>query len=397
MYNGLSEKREVRIMAGFKELYDLNPYTEEFDAQVVSCNLNNDVYEIVLDRTAFYPEGGGQPADRGTLGTVNVLDVQEKAETIIHYCDAPLAEGTQVHGAIDWNRRFDLMQNHSGEHIVSGLIHQLYGYENVGFHMGDVIQIDFNGPLNEEQLKDIETRANRIVMNNEEIIALFPDEEELKTLEFRSKKELKGVVRIIEIPGADVCACCGTHVKRTGEIGLIKLLGWQKHKKGVRVEMLSGMRALAYVQAAMAENHKVSVALSAKEVETSSAVDALIRTSIRKDVRIREVSSMLLDYRLTEMKEGMKLAADYVDPLDRTVLIRYGNAMAEKAEIAAVLSGSEDHWNYHIISRTVPLKAKAAVLNAKLNGRGGGSEEMIQGSFNASKEEIDAVLAEVLG
>lgn len=232
-------------MAGFKELYDLNPYTEEFDAQVVSCNLNNDVYEIVLDRTAFYPEGGGQPADRGTLGTVNVLDVQEKAETIIHYCDAPLAEGTQVHGAIDWNRRFDLMQNHSGEHIVSGLIHQLYGYENVGFHMGDVIQIDFNGPLNEEQLKDIETRANRIVMNNEEIIALFPDEEELKTLEFRSKKELKGVVRIIEIPGADVCACCGTHVKRTGEIGLIKLLGWQKHKKGVRVEMLSGMRALA--------------------------------------------------------------------------------------------------------------------------------------------------------
>lgn len=384
-------------MAGFKELYDLNPYTEEFDAQVVSCNLNNDVYEIVLDRTAFYPEGGGQPADRGTLGTVNVLDVQEKAETIIHYCDAPLAEGTQVHGAIDWNRRFDLMQNHSGEHIVSGLIHQLYGYENVGFHMGDVIQIDFNGPLNEEQLKDIETRANRIVMNNEEIIALFPDEEELKTLEFRSKKELKGVVRIIEIPGADVCACCGTHVKRTGEIGLIKLLGWQKHKKGVRVEMLSGMRALAYVQAAMAENHKVSVALSAKELETSSAVDALIRTSIRKDVRIREVSSMLLDYRLTEMKEGMKLAADYVDPLDRTVLIRYGNAMAEKAEIAAVLSGSEDHWNYHIISRTVPLKAKAAVLNAKLNGRGGGSEEMIQGSFNASKEEIDAVLAEVLG
>ena len=384
-------------MAGFKELYDLNPYTEEFDAQVVSCNLNNDVYEIVLDRTAFYPEGGGQPADRGTLGTVNVLDVQEKAETIIHYCDAPLAEGTQVHGAIDWNRRFDLMQNHSGEHIVSGLIHQLYGYENVGFHMGDVIQIDFNGPLNEEQLKDIETRANRIVMNNEEIIALFPDEEELKTLEFRSKKELKGVVRIIEIPGADVCACCGTHVKRTGEIGLIKLLGWQKHKKGVRVEMLSGMRALAYVQAAMAENHKVSVALSAKELETSSAVDALIRTSIRKDVRIREVSSMLLDYRLTEMKEGMKLAADYVDPLDRTVLIRYGNAMAEKAEVAAVLSGSEDHWNYHIISRTVPLKAKAAVLNAKLNGRGGGSEEMIQGSFNASKEEIDAVLAEVLG
>ena len=384
-------------MAGFKELYDLNPYTKEFAAQVVSCNLNNDVYEIVLDRTAFYPEGGGQPADHGTLGNTNVLDVQEKAGTIIHYCGAPLPEGIQVHGAIDWNRRFDLMQNHSGEHIVSGLIHQLYGYENVGFHMGDVIQIDFSGPLNEEQLKDIETRANRIVMNNEEIIALFPDEEELKTLEFRSKKELKGVVRIIEIPGADVCACCGTHVKRTGEIGLIKLLGWQKHKKGVRIEMLSGMRALAYVQAAMAENHKVSVALSAKELETAAAVDALIKTSIRKDVRIREVSSRLLDYRLAEMKEGMKLAADYVDPLDRTVLIRYGNAMAEKAETAAVLSGSEDHWNYHIISRTVPLKAKAAVLNAKLNGRGGGSQEMIQGSFNASKEEIDAALAEVLG
>lgn len=384
-------------MADFKELYDLDPYRKEFDAQVVSCAQNSSgFYEIVLSQTAFYPEGGGQPADQGTLDNVKVLDVQEKAGRIIHYCDHCLQEGTKVHGRIDWDRRFDLMQNHSGEHIVSGLIHNTYGYENVGFHMGDVIQIDFNGPLSEEQLRDIETRANQIVMNNEEIIALFPDEEELRTLEFRSKKELSGVVRIIEIPGADICACCGTHVKRTGEIGLIKLLSWQKHKNGVRVEMLSGLRALQYVQKAMAENHKISVALSAKELETAAAVDSVLKASAKKDVRVREVTEKLLDRRLAEYESGRKLIVDFEEELDRNVLRRFANDLAEKAGTAAVISGQENKWNYLVISRHVNLKEKVSALNQRLSGRGGGSPEMIQGSFSASEEEIEKVLNEIL-
>ncbi len=383
-------------MSDFKELYDLNPYMQEFDTHVVSCTPKGNLYEIILEETAFYPEGGGQPCDKGTLNDVSVTDVQQKAEGIVHTCTGPLEAGSAVHGQIDWNRRFDFMQNHSGEHIVSGLIHQLYGYDNVGFHMGEVIQIDFDGPLNEEQLRDIETRANQIVMKNEEIIALFPDEEELKTIDYRSKKELSGVVRIIEIPGADVCACCGTHVKRTGEIGLIKLLSFQKHKKGIRVEMVCGLRALGYVQKAMNENHAVSVMLSAKETETSAAVDALLKTSALKDVRIREVSEKLLKYKLSEYEEGQKLILDFEDELDRNVLRRHGNDLAEKAETAAVLSGSENHWNYFIISKTVDLKSKAKEINEALNGRGGGSKEMIQGSFSASEKEIEEALGRIL-
>ncbi|MBR3349503.1 MAG: alanyl-tRNA editing protein [Solobacterium sp.] len=383
-------------MADFKELYDLDPYRKEFDSTVVSCVYRNDHYEILLKETAFYPEGGGQPADHGTLNDVHVFDVHEKAEGIMHYCDQPLAEGQSVHGVIDWQRRFDHMQNHSGEHIVSGLIHNLYGYENVGFHMGDVIQIDFDGPLNEEQLRIVETKANETVMANTEIIAHFPDEEERETMAYRSKKELSGVVRIIEVPDADVCACCGTHVKRTGEIGVIKLLSFQKHKKGVRIEMVSGMRALKYIQQAMAENHAISVALSAKELETSSAVNALLAASGQKDARIREVSEMLLKYRLAEYESGQDLIIDFEDELERNVLRRHGNDLAEKAKTAAVISGNEEKWNYFIISHSVDLKAKAKEINEALSGRGGGSAEMIQGSFAGAKEAVAEALRKIL-
>ncbi len=384
-------------MADFKELYDLDPYRKEFDAKVVSCTEHNGHYEVILDQTAFYPEGGGQPADHGTLNDVNVLDVHEKAQGIIHTCDAPLAVGETVHGTIDWNRRFDFMQNHSGEHIVSGLIHKMTGFDNVGFHMGEVIQIDFSGPLTEDQMREIEVQANRIVMRNEPINALFPSAEELETIDYRSKKELSGVVRLIEIEDADLCACCGTHVRNTGEIGLIKLLSMQKHKKGVRIEMLSGMRAFDYVQKAMNENHKISVALSAKELETSDAVDGLLKASNLKDVRIREVSESLLKYRLNEYEDGQKLIIDFEDDLDRNVLRRHGNDLAAKAETAAVISGDETKWNYFIISKTVNLKDKAKQINEALNGRGGGSAEMIQGSFAAEKDKIETELKRILG
>ena len=384
-------------MADFKELYDLDPYRKEFDAIVVSCTEHHGTYEVILDQTAFYPEGGGQPADHGTLNNVNVLDVHEKVQGIIHTCDAPLTPGEKVHGTIDWDRRFDFMQNHSGEHIVSGLIHKMTGFDNVGFHMGEVIQIDFSGPLSEDQMCEIEIQANRIVMRNEPVKALFPSADELETIDFRSKKELSGVVRLIEIEDADLCACCGTHVRNTGEIGLIKLLSMQKHKKGVRIEMLSGMRAFRYVQKAMSENHKVSVALSAKELETSEAVNALLKTSELKDVRIREVSESLLKYRLNEYESGQKLIIDFEDDLDRNVLRRHGNDLAEKAETAAVISGDETKWNYFIISKTVNLKDKAKLINEALNGRGGGSAEMIQGSFAGEKEKIETELKRILG
>ena len=202
---------------------------------------------MLLDQTAFFPEGGGQWPDLGTIGEANVLDVHERAGEVEHLVDAPLAPGTRVHGQIDWERRFSVMQQHSGEHIFSGLVHARFGYDNVGFHIGsEAVTMDFNGGMTEEEAGEIELAANRIVYANVPIEHFIPDVETRKTLEYRSKKEIEGDLRIVRISGADTCACCGTHLHRTGEIGQIKLLGVQRYKSGVRVSILCGLRALMF-------------------------------------------------------------------------------------------------------------------------------------------------------
>ena len=208
-----------------KKLYYDSAYIKEFDANVISCEKGKKGFEVILDQTAFYPEGGGQPTDTGVLGGIAVLEVHEKNGEVIHYLEQPLTVGERVHGEIDWEKRFIHMQEHSGEHLVSGLIHAKYGYDNVGFHMGsDEVTIDFNGLIEWDDLMEIEKKANFMIWDNLEIYADFPAKEELDVLDYRSKKELTGDVRIVKIPGGDICACCGTHVMRTGEIGLVKFL-----------------------------------------------------------------------------------------------------------------------------------------------------------------------------
>ena len=226
------------------KLYYDSAYIKEFEAQVLSCQEGKKGWEITLSATAFYPEGGGQPADTGLLGNVRVTDVHEKDGQVVHYTDGPLPVGEMVRGVIDWDRRFQHMQEHSGEHLVSGLIHQRFGYDNVGFHMGtDEVTIDFNGVLEWGDLMAIEEKANGMIWENLEISAVYPEKDELDAMEYRSKKELTGAVRIVSIPGGDVCACCGTHVERTGEIGLVKFLSMIHYKGGVRISLLCGKRA----------------------------------------------------------------------------------------------------------------------------------------------------------
>ena len=265
-----------------EKLYERNAYTTEFVSTVQACLPVKDGFDIVLAQSAFYPEGGGQPGDHGCFSytgadgrneTMMVLDTKEKNGVVLHRTEKALAVGTVVEGKIDWKRRFDHMQNHSGEHIVSGLIHGTYGYQNVGFHMGsDMITIDFDGEISYEELKAIEAEANHIVWENRQTQISLYDEESVKAVEYRSKKELHGIVRIVTFPDADTCACCGTHVANTGEIGLIKLVSIQKFKAGVRIEMLCGARALQYVNRICEQNREISVSLSAKPLETANAV-----------------------------------------------------------------------------------------------------------------------------
>ena len=242
-----------------RRLYYEDEYLSQFDATVRECRPKSEgKWIVLLDQTAFFPEGGGQWPDLGTIGGANVLDVHERNGEVEHLVDAELTPGTQVHGCIDWERRFSVMQQHSGEHIFSGLVHSRFGYDNVGFHIGsEAVTMDFNGEITEEEAAEIELAANRVVYSNVPIEHFIPDEEARRTLEYRSKKEIEGYLRIVRIPGADTCACCGTHLRRTGEIGQIRLLGVQKYKGGVRVSILCGLRALMAERQVQAEMEKV--------------------------------------------------------------------------------------------------------------------------------------------
>ena len=385
-------------MEEMNELFYREPYTKEFEAEVISCEKGKKYWETVLSDTAFYPEGGGQPADRGMIEDVPVIDVHRKGDVILHYTEQPLETGKKARCVIEWERRFDHMQNHSGEHIVSGLIHHTYGYENVGFHMGELIQIDIDGPLTYEQIRDIEHKANQIIWKNIPVQELYPDAQELKDIEYRSKKELQGKVRIIQISGADTCACCGTHVRTTGEIGLIRLLHVIKHKSGVRIDMVSGKRALLYDEAVFDQNHEISVALSAPETATSEAVKGILAQNVQKDRRFNDLAMKYFEAVLKTAPQDEKVSVIFCDGLDRTAMRKGVNTLLQEknACAAAVLSFEGSGYAYVILSHQADLRKCAKILNERLNGRGGGTAEMIQGTFNADAEEIETALKEVL-
>ncbi len=384
-------------MTNFNELYYRRPYDTEFEAEVVSCVFNQDRYEVILDQTLFYPEGGGQPCDHGELNGISVLDVQERDDKVIHYLDQPLPAGTKVKGKIDWERRFDFMQNHSGEHILSGLIHRHFGYENVGFHMGEVIQIDFDGMITPAQLKEIEMEANEVIYRNIEIGSIFPSAAELETMDYRSKKKLTGTVRIITVDNADCCACCGTHVSRTGEIGMIRILSCRKHKKGVRLEILSGKRAFEYTRMIMEQNTKISVALSAEPHKTYEALETLQKQYTDKIHQNTELLETLFAVKLQDYEENAPLLVDFEEGIERNSMRKMANEMLVKKNprVCAVISSIPEGRAFVIMSADTDLAGYRNVLNEKLQGRGGGTKEILQGTFQASKEEIESVLKEL--
>lgn len=276
------------------KLYEKDSYIGEFEATVQICNQEGELYKVSLNQTAFYPEGGGQPADRGTINNISVTDVQEMDGIIWHTMDKPLEPGEMVVGKLDWVRRFRHMQNHSGEHIISGIINQKYGYHNVGFHMGsDVVTVDFDGILTEEQLWEIEGEANEIILANLPVKASYPTKEEVKQTDYRSKKEIEGQIRLVTIPGIDCCACCGTHVAASGEIRLIKFLGVQKYKSGVRVSMLSGEAAFADYQLKHTNAMYLSRLLSLKPDEIGDGVVRLRDKNIALKKELKQLKKQI--------------------------------------------------------------------------------------------------------
>lgn len=382
---------EVLILKTVK-LYEEDAYRRRFSARVLSCVSQKKNWAVILDQTCFFPEGGGQPCDLGTLGGARVVDVQLRGEEIIHTVDSPLEEGAAVEGEIDWARRFDLTQQHSGEHIVSGIIHSLYGYDNVGFHMGaDVVTVDWNGPLTREQVSEIEEKANEVIWANRETEIFVPSREELASLPYRSKKELEGEVRIVRFPGADTCACCGTHVSRAGEVGLIRILSVQKLREGVRCEMVSGRRALEYDRAVGEQNHRISVLLSAKERETAGAVEKLQTENEALKYRLAGLETQLCQLTARQYA-GVGNCLLFREGLDPNELRRLTVAVMETCGgICATFSAKgEGGFSYCLGQTGGDLRQLVKELNQALRGRGGGKPFFAQGAVQGSQEEIEA-------
>ena len=376
-------------------LFYQDSHLRQFTARVLSCTADGDGYLVTLDQTAFYPEGGGQPCDTGLLGGVAVTDVRRRDGQIVHRCAAPLTVGDTVEGVIDWDRRLDLMQQHSGEHIVSGLIHAAYGYDNVGFHMGhDVITIDFNGELTAEQLLDIERRANEAVWANTPVHIFYPDAETLDSLPYRSKKELTGDVRLVEFPGCDLCACCGTHVKATGEIGLIRLLSVVRFKGGVRIEMACGGRALDHTRAVWEQNRRISNLLSAKPLETAAATERMAHQLEQAKYRVVELEN----HHFAAVAQSMAGAGNvlhFEDGLTPDGVRRLAIAMGEVCGGRAAIFSAQDGggYAYALCETGGDLRQLSRAMNDALQGRGGGKPNFVQGSVRADRAAVEAFFA----
>lgn len=397
-----------------KRLYETNPYQKSMEAVVRECR-EEGVAKLILDQTVFYPEGGGQPGDRGLLWVrtetglgaepVRILDTREENGEIVHLASHPLEPGAAVFGEIDWRVRYGYMQNHTGEHMVSGCVHEKYGYDNVGFHMGkESVVIDFNGELDWEQLQEIEEEVNRGVDENVPVEVSYPSREELMQIPYRSKKEIAGPVRIVTIPGYDTCACCGIHVASTAEVQMVKILSVQNHRGGVRVEMICGRDAREDYREKHVQCAEVASALSVKPYEIAAAVKRVMEETIQLKIRLSQAQAELAEARVERLETGQR-AVVFRDgtkdgilkgECDQNQVRRLVNLAREKAvHVLALTRGSREKEHRYIIGSGGDARALAARMNGRFSGRGGGSSMMAQGSLFGEADEIEAYFMEI--
>ena len=378
-----------------RKLYYEDCHMSRFQAQVTGCEKCEKGYEIRLDATAFYPEGGGQACDLGTLNGVQVLDVREREEEILHLCEAPLEVSSTVEGIIDYDRRFDLMQQHTGEHIVSGIINRRYGFHNVGFHMGSaMIEIDFDGVVPSEDLRSIEQEANSALWQNLPVQCWYPSEEELPHVFYRTKRALPWPVRIVQVPEFDSCACCGVHVARTGEVGLIKLFSVVPLRGGCRIEMSCGARAMKLLNQAFDQNRLVSQAFSAQWFETGEAARKMNEALSGEKFRMAQLQKRIFEM-IAEDYVNFENVVYFEQDLDSAQVRMLADAIAQRCDgTVAVFSGTEEEgYAYAMVDHKNDLRTFGKEMTAALNGRGGGKPNFQQGRVAAKRQEIEAFFA----
>jgi len=380
-----------------KKLYDYDAYRTSFSATVLSCVLKGEVWDVILDETLFFPEEGGQTPDKGTLGGAEVLDVQIKGDVITHTVSSALAEGETVEGEIDWQHRFYNMQQHSGEHLFSGLTYKKYGYRNVGFHLSNQIAtMDFDGVLTREQAEELEWLVNEAIVANVEVKTGYPSKEELVNLEYRSKIEIDGAVRIVEIPGYDICACCAPHVKRTGEIGMFKIQSIQNYKGGVRISFLCGFRALMEYRRKSDIVTELTGSLTTSDDKLLENVNKLKSQVQSLKGQLSSAKQAVMECKLAEISAEQKDVVLFERDIEASVMRTVVNKLVEKHDgVCGVFAGSDEAgYSFIIGSRNEDCRTVANLLKEKLGARGGGSTAMVQGSVIAMAELIEKCIFE---
>ncbi len=395
-------------MSKTEELYYKSAYIKEFEAVVTDCQKKNakgdaQIYEVILDRTAFFPEQGGQSSDIGRIFSegkeAEISHVSIDKEGVIrHISDTEIPVGTGIKGVIDWEHRFSNMQQHTGEHIFSGIVHSKFGYDNVGFHLSDSeVTMDYSGPLCEEDIRELELLVNRVIWENVRVLCEFPDPDRLCDMEYRSKKELTGDVRIVTVEGYDVCACCAPHVERTGEIGILKVVGLQNYKGGVRVNILCGKRALEFI----VKEHDIVSRLSGKLTTSPENICTSVTKCMEENTSLKAELSRcrqkLIEYEIEEIDpllENVFLVKE--SGMDMNVIRKTVNLLAEKhSGFCGIFSGDKlSGYRFIVASGTSKKDASKllSVLKDKYGAKGGGNAAMIQGSiaaipdFNSDKD-----------
>ena len=400
-----------------RRLYDEDAYRRTFFATVISCEKTKSGYAVILDQTAFFPEEGGQTPDRGTLRiseggdvalregalpspaadspAVMVTDVQIADECITHFCDTSLTPGVCVLGEIDWAHRYSNMQQHTGEHIFSGVVHDALGYENVGFHLSDnIVTMDYDGPLSVEQIAEFERISNEWIFRNVAVSARYPSDEELRTISYRSKEGITGAVRIVTIEGCDVCACCAPHVARTGEVGILKVIDHTPYKGGVRLSILCGMRALNDYGKKLRVQNDLSRLLSKPEDELYTRVEGLLVEREEYRQKLYAAKQQLLELMIANTAPDAENVCLFLSDCDMNLARKTVNDLtAGHRGFCTICVGSDaDGYSFILGSAAQKANEAATLLRTKLSAKCGGSDAMIRGSIHAPKEAIEAVL-----
>ncbi|MBR2453366.1 MAG: hypothetical protein IKB35_00015 [Clostridia bacterium] len=373
-----------------KRLYLNDGTLTSFEAEVLSCEKSERGYEIILDKTAFFAGGGGQEADEGAIDGVPLLAVFERDGETVHLSEKCFDVGSKVFCEIDRTLRFRRMQGHGGEHVLSGILHSMFGTQNAGFHLGknEVVTIDTRAPLTAEQLRLAEAEANRKICENIPIKAYFPTEDELKDMSFRSKIDFEGEVRIVEIEGVDCCACCAPHFPSTAPIGIIKIVDAISWKGGMRLTVLCGLAAYDDYAQKHISVREISAALSAKQNEIADAVKNTVAKNDEAHKKAEMLAKELREMRISSLTGG-KIACVFDENADANGLRDYANKLKEKYTLCVAFAPSKIGYTYAAASKTLDMSVIKAKIAEALNGKGGGSGEMIFGSFDAERSTAE--------